>query len=101
VKGGLEGVGGWVMGAGGIEGVWELMVIRRILLPLSKPAIATNVILSFIWSWNAFLWPLISIRSQEMQTLPLGLARFLSALEDTTGALYAFGVMVLNTGIVL
>jgi ABC-type glycerol-3-phosphate transport system permease component len=77
------------------------MVIRRILLPLSKPAIATNVILTFIWSWNGFLWPLISIRSQDMQTLPLGLARFLSALEDTTGALYAFVVMVLVPGLAI
>jgi ABC-type glycerol-3-phosphate transport system permease component len=70
-----------------------------VLLPLSKPAIATNVILAFIWSWNSFLWPLIITRDATMQTLPLGLARFLSYLEDTTGALYAFVVMVLVPGI--
>jgi ABC-type glycerol-3-phosphate transport system permease component len=68
---------------------------------LAKSAIATNVILSFIWSWNNFLWPLIMTRSPEMQTLPLGLARFLSYQEDTTGALYAFCIMVLAPGLLL
>lgn len=100
-KASFESVPRSLIDAARIDGLSELMVIRRILLPLSKPAIATNVILSFIWSWNGFLWPLISIRSQDMQTLPLGLARFLSALEDTTGALYAFVVMVLAPGIVV
>jgi ABC-type glycerol-3-phosphate transport system permease component len=100
-KASFEAVPRSLIDAARIDGLSELTVIRRVLLPLSKPAIATNVILSFIWSWNAFLWPLIAIRSQDMQTLPLGLARFLSALEDTTGALYAFVVMVLTPGIVV
>ena len=71
------------------------------MLPLSKAAIATNIILAFIWSWNNFLWPLIITRDEDMQTLPLGLARFLAVHEDTTGALYAFCVMVLAPGIVI
>jgi ABC-type glycerol-3-phosphate transport system permease component len=75
--------------------------VPRSLLPLSTPAIATNIVLSFIWSWNNFLWPLIITRSQDMQTLPLGLARFLSYMEDTTGALYAFVVMVLAPGLLV
>ena len=48
-----------------IDGLSEWRIIMRILLPLSKSAIATNVILTFIWSWNAFLWPLIAIRTPE------------------------------------
>lgn len=100
-KASFESVPRSLIDAARIDGLSEARVILRILVPLSKPAIATNVILTFIWSWNAFLWPLIAIRSQEMQTLPLGLARFLSALEDTTGALYAFVVLVLTPGIVV
>jgi ABC-type glycerol-3-phosphate transport system permease component len=84
-----------------IDGLGELRILFRIMLPLAKPAIATNVILSFIWSWNAFLWPLIITRDVTMQTLPLGLARFLAYVEDTTGALYAFVCMVLLPGIVV
>jgi len=84
-----------------IDGLSEWRIIWHIMMPLSKAAIATNVILAFIWSWNNFLWPLIMTRSADMQTLPLGLARFLSYQEDTTGALYAFCVMVLAPGLLL
>jgi ABC-type glycerol-3-phosphate transport system permease component len=84
-----------------LDGLGDLRILMRVMLPLSTPAIATNVVLSFIWSWNNFLWPLIITRSQEMQTLPLGLARFLSYMEDTTGALYAFVVMVLAPGLLV
>lgn len=84
-----------------IDGLGELRILLRVMLPLSTAAIATNVVLSFIWSWNNFLWPLIITRSQDMQTLPLGLARFLSYMEDTTGALYAFVVMVLAPGLLV
>jgi ABC-type glycerol-3-phosphate transport system permease component len=84
-----------------IDGLSEWRIVWRVMMPLAKAAIATNVILGFIWSWNNFLWPLIVTRSADMQTLPLGLARFLSYQEDTTGALYAFVIMVLAPGILL
>lgn len=84
-----------------IDGLSELQVVWKIMLPLSSAAVATNVILSFIWSWNNFMWPLIIVRDADMQPLPLGLSRFLSYHENTTGALYAFCVMVLLPGIVL
>jgi ABC-type glycerol-3-phosphate transport system permease component len=94
-KAAFEAVPKSLIDAARIDGLGEWRIIARVLLPLSKPAIATNVILSFIWSWNNFLWPLLITRDPQMQTLPLGLARFLSYMEDTTGALYAFAVMVL------
>jgi ABC-type glycerol-3-phosphate transport system permease component len=84
-----------------IDGVPDWKIIFRVMVPLSQSAIATNVILAFIWSWNNFLWPLIIVRDETMQTLPLGLSRFLTVFEDTTGALYAFCVMVLVPGLVI
>ncbi|MEZ5838630.1 MAG: carbohydrate ABC transporter permease [Geminicoccaceae bacterium] len=84
-----------------IDGVPEWHILLKIMLPLAKPAVATNIILSFIWSWNDFLWPLIAIRDVDMQTLPLGLSTFLAYFEDTTGALYAFCVMVLAPGLLV
>ena len=100
-KASFEAVPRSLIDAARVDGLSEWRIIVRIMLPLSKSAIATNVILTFIWSWNAFLWPLIVIRTSEMQTLPLGLARFLSVMEDTTGALYAFAVMVLAPSILV
>lgn len=84
-----------------IDGMSEWRIIREIHLPLSKAAVATNVVLAFVWSWNSFLWPLLVARDQQMQTLPLGLAAFLSVVEDTSGALYAFCVMVLMPGLLV
>jgi len=100
-KASFEAVPRSLIDAARIDGLSELQVVWKIMLPLSTAAVATNVILSFIWSWNNFMWPLIIVRDADMQPLPLGLSRFLSYHENTTGALYAFCVMVLLPGIVL
>ena len=100
-KSSFEAVPRSLVDAARIDGLGDLRILMRVLLPLSTPAIATNVVLAFIWSWNNFLWPLIITRDATMQTLPLGLARFLSYMEDTTGALYAFVVMVLAPGLLV
>ncbi len=100
-KAAFEAIPKSLIDAARIDGVPDWMIVFRIIMPLTKPAIATNVILSFIWSWNSFLWPLVIVRDEAMQTLPLGLSRFLTVVEDTTGALYAFCVMVLVPGLVI
>src|SRR5262249_36867314 len=84
-----------------LDGLGDLGILARIMLPLSTAAVATNVVLAFIWSWNNFLWPLIVVRNQEMQTLPLALSTFLSYLENTTAALYAFCIMALIPGLLV
>ncbi len=98
-KASFEAIPRTLIDAARMDGLGDVRILLRVMLPLSKPAVATNVILSFIWSWNNFLWPLLITRDVQMQTLPLGLARFLSYIEDTTGALYAFVVMVLVPGL--
>ncbi len=100
-KASFDAIPSSLVDAARIDGAPDWKILLRILMPLSKSAVATNVILAFIWSWNNFLWPLIIIRDQEMQTLPLGLSRFLTVVEDTTGALYAFCVMVLVPGLLV
>jgi len=100
-KASFDAVPSSLVDAARIDGLSDLKIILKIMLPLSTSAVATNVILAFIWSWNNFLWPLIIIRDQNMQTLPLGLSRFLTVVEDTTGALYAFCVMVLLPGLMV
>ena len=47
-------------------------------MPLVKPALAALCILTFLGNWNAYLWPLVVIRSEEMRTLPVGIAFFSS-----------------------
>lgn len=57
-----------------IDGAGHLRIFARIILPLVRPELATVGIFGFMASWNSFLWPLVVIRSPELQTLPLGLA---------------------------
>lgn len=59
-----------------VDGDTSFGIFRRIFLPLSKPALATVAIFSFIAHWNDFLTPLIYLRTQEMFTLALGLQTF-------------------------
>ena len=60
-----------------IDGASEFYIYRKIILPLSKPALATLFIFHFMYNWNDFLWPLVITTSQEMRTLPAGLALFM------------------------
>jgi multiple sugar transport system permease protein len=57
-----------------MDGAGHWTVFSRILLPLVRPALATFAVFAFMASWNNFLWPLVIVSSQELMTLPLGLA---------------------------
>jgi len=57
-----------------IDGASRWTVYWRIILPVSKPALASLGVLSFMGSWNAFLWPLLVVRDMDLMTLPVGLA---------------------------
>lgn len=57
-----------------IDGAGHIRIFTRIILPLMRPSLATFGLLAFMSSWNAFLWPLVIIRSPEFRTLPVALA---------------------------
>jgi multiple sugar transport system permease protein len=57
-----------------IDGCGSLGILWHIILPLSKPALATVTIFGFLWHWNEFLYPLIFLTSEKNKTLQLGLA---------------------------
>ena len=59
-----------------IDGTTRLGVLFKIVLPLSLPALSTVAALTFLDSWNSFLWPLIVINTESHMTLPLGLTTF-------------------------
>ena len=59
-----------------IDGCSRFGVLWGIILPLSKPALATLAVFIFMFFFNDFLWPLIAINSEEMRTVQLGLAVF-------------------------
>jgi len=60
-----------------IDGASRLSILVRIVVPLSMPALATLAVIQFMWTWNEFLWPLVTIlTNQGAFTLQLGLATF-------------------------
>ena len=59
-----------------IDGCGPLGVYWNVILPLSKPALATLSILTFMGSWRSFMWPLIITHTRNMFTLPVALAQF-------------------------
>ena len=78
-----------------VDGASRLTVLIRIVLPLATPALATLAALTFLDSWNNFLWPLIAITSTNQMTLPLGLATFQGAHQTEWTLLMAANVMSL------
>ena len=62
--------------AANIDGWNDWLIYRSLILPLSKPALVTIAMLSFVGNWNSFMWPLIVTSRQQLYTLPLGLMNF-------------------------
>lgn len=79
-----------------VDGCRELAIFWRIILPLTKPALATLGIITFLGSWNNFLWPLVVAQNESQYTLPVGLALASSGQSFTNvGILLAGAVIVL------
>jgi multiple sugar transport system permease protein len=76
-----------------IDGCSRLGTLFRIVLPLSGPALATLAVITFLYSWNDFLWPLIVIQSDSHMTLQLGLSTFQGAHATNWTLLMAGNVM--------
>ena len=67
-----------LLDAGRIDGVGELGIYFRIMMPLMTPAFGAMIILISMQSWNDFLWPLIVMRTEHMFTIPIGLNALLT-----------------------
>jgi ABC-type glycerol-3-phosphate transport system permease component len=59
-----------------IDGCSELRIFFQVILPSVKPAMATLLIIKFMWNWNELFWPLIVINSATMKVVTLGLVGF-------------------------
>jgi len=62
-----------------VDGAGPFRIFWSVVLPLSRPALATLAMLAFLTNWNDFLWPLYVLFSSEKQTLPAGLATLQNA----------------------
>jgi multiple sugar transport system permease protein len=84
-----------------IDGASDLRILWSVLLPLSKPAVATVAVFAFIGSWNNLLGPLIYLRSQEKYTLAIGLNLFHGQYVTHYNQMMAVSILTLLPVVVL
>jgi multiple sugar transport system permease protein len=78
-----------------IDGCSRIGVLFKVVLPLSMPALATLAIIQFMWTWNDFLWPLITIFSEKNMTLQYGMTQFVGSHTADTSLLMAGNLMAM------
>ncbi|MEU1392228.1 MULTISPECIES: carbohydrate ABC transporter permease [unclassified Nonomuraea] len=80
-----------------IDGASETRIFTRVVLPLCGPALATLGILTFLGSWNNFLWPLVASQTESMYTLPVALSLYSTGQYATDyGTLLAGAVLIIT-----
>jgi multiple sugar transport system permease protein len=78
-----------------LDGLSEFAIVWRIMLPSALPALTAFAVLSFVWNWNDFFWPLLVVQSEHLATPPLGISFFDNAEAGTNyGPLMAGAVVV-------
>ena len=90
-----EGIPDELCEAARIDGLSEYGIYRRIMLPLSLPAISTLVIFTFVTTWNDFLGPLIYLNSTDLKTVQLGLRMFITQYSGDYNLIMAASVVSL------
>lgn len=90
-----EGIPDDLCEAARIDGMSEYRIYAKIMLPLSKPALSTLTIFTFVATWNDYLGPLIYLKSQNKKTIQLGLKMFISQYSSDYGLIMAGSVLSL------
>jgi multiple sugar transport system permease protein len=91
----IRGLPDELFDAARIDGAGEWTVFWRIVLPLTRPILATLGIFVFLWHWNDFLWPLIIAQSDAMRTLTVGLASMNAESVSNASLMAAAAVSVI------
>ncbi len=90
-----EGIPNELNEAARIDGMSEYQIYSHIMLPLSKPALSTLTIFTFVNTWNDYLGPLIYLKSVDKKTIQLGLKMFISQYSSDYGLIMAGSVLSL------
>lgn len=90
-----EGIPDSLCEAARIDGMSEYRIYASIMLPLSKPALSTLTIFTFVNTWNDYLGPLIYLRSESKKTIQLGLRMFIGQYAAEYGLIMAGSIITL------
>jgi ABC-type glycerol-3-phosphate transport system permease component len=83
-----------------IDGCSELQVFWRVMMPLAGPAVSSLVVFQFVWSWNAFLMPLLYLQREAVRPIPLGMMFFEGRYTQDV-SLIAAGVSISTVPVIL
>lgn len=84
-----------------LDGCSRFRFLIQILLPLSKPILASQALFAFMGNWNSYLWPLIVTNRDSMRTLQIGLRYFVSAEGGTQWGVYMAAALVISLPVIL
>lgn len=90
-----EGIPSELCEAARIDGMSEYKIYLKIMLPLSKPALSTLTIFTFVNTWNDYLGPLIYLKTESKKTIQLGLKMFIGQYSSEYGLIMAGSVLSL------
>jgi multiple sugar transport system permease protein len=90
-----------LLDAARVDGAGELRIFAQVFLPLCGPALATLGILTFLGSWNNFLWPLVVAQTEDHYTLPVALALYSTGQNSTNYGLLLAGATVVVLPVLL
>jgi multiple sugar transport system permease protein len=96
-----RGIPDGILDAARVDGAGELRVFRSVALPLMAPVLVTLALLTFMGSWNDFLWPLIVLADDHRYTLPLALANLVGEHAQDTELVMAGAVLTVLPVVVL
>jgi multiple sugar transport system permease protein len=97
----ISGLPDELIDAARVDGAGEFRIFAQIIAPLTKPALATLGILTFLGSWNAFLWPLVAAQTEDKYTLPVALALYSVGQNRTDYGLLMAGAVVIVVPILI
>ena len=97
----MMGLPNELLDAARVDGASEWRIFWRIVLPLSKPALATLAIFQFLGSWNNFLWPLVALTEEDKYTLPVALATFAIGQNKADYGLMMAGAVALVAPVIV
>jgi ABC-type glycerol-3-phosphate transport system permease component len=96
----FRGVPSELADAARVDGCGELRLFRVVMLPLTGPAVSSLTVFQFMWTWNAFLMPLVYLQREDLRPLALGLMFFQGRYTQDYG-LIAGGVAIVTVPIIV
>lgn len=89
LKASMEGIPKSLFEAADMEGAGELQILMRIVVPLSRPALSTVVIMTGLAAWNNYLWPLVSTTGESTQQIAVALTKLVRSAAEGNGVMFA------------